>query len=61
MLIRENGSFFYAGHEKHFLLIVGAVVGSACGVARHDLVLLDRGLELFFIFLVFRVRGQLLI
>ncbi len=21
MLIRENGSFFYAGHEKHFLLI----------------------------------------
>ena len=39
----------------------GAVVGSAFGVARHDLVLLDRGLELFFIFLVFRVRGQLLI
>jgi hypothetical protein len=22
MLIRESGSFFYAGHEKHFLLIV---------------------------------------
>ena len=21
MLIRESGSFFYAGHEKHFLLI----------------------------------------
>lgn len=23
MLIRESGSFFYAGHEKHFLLIGG--------------------------------------
>ena len=22
MLIRESGSFFYAGHEKHFLLII---------------------------------------